>query len=87
MGFSRTLTLARIDMSAHEVNVARFFCNLTLEYRAKDISSAFESIVEEKNADHEIVHEVGGGCSCAACAAFKRTRNKAMFLTDEMYAS
>ena len=87
MGLSRTLPLARIDMCAYEVNMVRFFCNLKPEYREKDISSAYEIIVEEKNADHEIVHEVGGGFSCAACAAFKRTRNKAIFVTDAMYAS
>jgi len=90
VGFSRTLPLASLDMAAHEVNVARFLVNLKPEYRAKDIQSAFEeTIVEEKNAVHEMAHESGSECcSCAACTAFRRTRNKVLFQgADEMYAS
>ena len=68
-------------LAAHEVNVARFLANLKPEYQAKDIQSASEeTIVAEKNTVNEMAHEAGSECcSCVACAAFKRTKNKALF--------
>ena len=72
-GFNRELCLARIDMAAHEVNVARFNVNLKPEFRAKDvIAAADEPILPTRTIDQSDVHDSDSSeCMCSACRMFK----------------
>ena len=72
-GFNRELCLARIDMAAHEVNVARFNVNLRPEFRAKDvIAVADEPILPTRTIDQSDVHDSDSSdCMCSACRMFK----------------
>jgi hypothetical protein len=72
VGFNRELCLSRIDMAAHEVNVARFFVNLRPEFRAKDVLAASdEPTMQTRPIDINDVHDSDStSCFCSACRLF-----------------
>ena len=86
-GFDRELPLSRIDMAAHEINVARFLVNLKPEFRSKDLEPVHERRPELDRVQ-EIAHEPGCiACKCQACTAFKSTYNKVVFCrADDLYS-
>ena len=79
-GFDRQLHLARIDMAAHEANVARFLVNLKPEYRAGDVTPASEEFAAVPVKDGALPHVFDkGDCNCIPCELFFKITHKVAF--------